>query len=394
MRGGARDVADMRAVIAETLLRHRHDGRIGWPIVVSVRLPRTQTELECHVGEVMDHERTLRAWVARNGCSVTETTRRIGGMTVPLVSAIRVPDEASALRIVDTATGRAYGRTRSRIRRLMTELGLDESVAGTVSRLTDDESDANFDCVVRAAAYFASHDTAGMRPRAVPVAGFGSKWLNQANANRRKAVLLASGRDDLGLEERPRELRMRHLDPALADEPDMVVVRPWAKPPRTDIRHVIIVENKDTYQEMPPIADGLCVWGQGAAISATLGLLPWLKEREGIRVVYWGDMDAEGFEILSRVREAGVDCESVLMDRAAYDDYADYGTNLMPDGKRGRKEIAVRAPKPTPGLRPAERKLYEALCAGEGVPYRRLEQERIPMAVAAAELRRRGLPVE
>lgn len=384
----------MKAAIAETLLRHRHDGRIGWPIVVPVRLPKTQTELERHAGEVMDNERMLRAWAARNGCPVTETTRRIGGMAVPLVSAVDVPDETAALRIVDAATRRTYERTRSRIRRLTATLGSDESIAGTVSRLTDDESDVNFDCIIRTAAYFASHDTTGMRPRAVPVAGFSSKWLNQANANRRRAVLLASGNDDLGLEERPRELRMRHLDPALADEPDMVAVRPWMKPPETDIRHVIIVENKDTYQEMPPIAHGLCVWGQGAAISATLGLLPWLREREDIHIVYWGDMDAEGFEILSRVREAGVDCESVLMDRATYADYADYGTNLMPDGKKGKKEVAVRVPKPTPGLRPAERELYGALCTGEGVPYRRLEQERIPMAVAAVELRRRGFPVE
>lgn len=125
--------------------------------------------------------------------------------------------------------------------------------------------------------------------------------------------------------------------------------------------------------------------------------------RGDVQVVYWGDMDAAGFEILSKVREQGVECESMLMDRATYDEYAVYGTNSMPDsgksGKDGRrangseKEIAPRKPRATPGLRPDERALYEALCTGEGVPFRRLEQERIPIVVAMAELHRRGFPV-
>lgn len=46
-----------------------------------------------------------------------------------------------------------------------------------------------------------------------------------------------------------------------------------------------------------------------------------------------------------------------------------------------------------PGLRAEERELYEALCAGEGVGYLRIEQERIPIVDAVAELCAAGFPI-
>ena len=57
-------------------------------------------------------------------------------------------------------------------------------------------------------------------------------------------------------------------------------------------------------------------------------------------------------------------------------------------------KIAMREPKPTPGLQSAERRLYERLCADKTIAYRRIEQERIPMRDAVDELRKLGIPVE
>ena len=107
-----------------------------------------------------------------------------------------------------------------------------------------------------------------------------------------------------------------------------------------------------------------------------------------MRVVYWGDMDADGLEILSMLRERGLDCDSMFMDCAAYERYRRYGTNLSERGRR----LALRDPKPAPGLRPAERELYVRLCEDAAMPFRRVEQERITLADAAEALRGLGVP--
>ena len=64
-----------------------------------------------------------------------------------------------------------------------------------------------------------------------------------------------------------------------------------------------------------------------------------------VRIVYWGDMDADGLEILSTLRESGIECDSILMDCDAYD-LPQIGT----DRTERSAKIAMREPKPTPGL--------------------------------------------
>lgn len=164
-------------------------------------------------------------------------------------------------------------------------------------------------------------------------------------------------------------------------------VRGKAKRYPAFIKYAVIVENKDTYQTMPPIAQGICIWGSGRAVSDAVPAVPALRD---MRIVYWGDMDADGLEILSTLRESGIECDSILMDCDAYDRYHRFGT----DRTERSAKIAMREPKPTPGLQSAERRLYERLCADKTIAYRRIEQERIPMRDAVDELRKLGIPVE
>lgn len=149
----------------------------------------------------------------------------------------------------------------------------------------------------------------------------------------------------------------------------------------------MIVENKDTYQEMPQIEDCICVFGCGRAANRMVSLLPWLADTP--HVVYWGDMDADGLEILSGIRESGIDCDSILMNMDVYRRYRRFGTEYTEQGRR----IEPRKVGAVPGLRAEERELYEALCTGEGVGYLRIEQERIPIVDAVAELCAAGFPI-
>lgn len=156
------------------------------------------------------------------------------------------------------------------------------------------------------------------------------------------------------------------------------------------LRYIVIVENKDTYQEMPMIRDGLCVFGSGSAAPNGLRLLPFLYDDSAseLRAIYWGDMDADGLEILAAVRGTGIECESLFMDRTAYDRYRRYGTDKDEHGRT----IARHACKPMSGLHAKEQELYETLCEGGSATYPRIEQERIPLSTAAEELRSRNVP--
>ena len=123
----------------------------------------------------------------------------------------------------------------------------------------------------------------------------------------------------MGLSKRPTELRFRYLDPVRDDaELERIIWCPWEGEALSGIKYAVIVENKDTYQTMPPIAQGICIWGSGRAVSDAVPAVPALRD---MRIVYWGDMDADGLEILSTLRESGIECDSILMDCDAYDRY-------------------------------------------------------------------------
>lgn len=46
------------------------------------------------------------------------------------------------------------------------------------------------------------------------------------------------------------------------------------------------------------------------------GIVPWIRDAEA--VIYWGDMGADGLDILDGLRAAGIPVRSIFMDRAAY----------------------------------------------------------------------------
>jgi hypothetical protein len=95
----------------------------------------------------------------------------------------------------------------------------------------------------------------------------------------------------------------------------------------------------------------------------TLGDLPWLKDME---IVYWGDIDTHGFDILNRLRGRFRCVRSILMDA---------------DTLLAHTEQWVVEPAPTsralPNLTSDEASLYRDLVEGLHGPTIRLEQERV-----------------
>lgn len=199
-------------------------------------------------------------------------------------------------------------------------------------------------------------------------------------------------------------VRLRFLDPALTvgGLDDLAVPLSRFQALGLRCRTVFIVENLMTFLAFPEVEGAVCVWGSGFQ-AVKLGGAAWLREP---RVLYWGDIDRAGFEILAGVRKALPRTESLLMDR---DTWRRHGRFAVPDGG-GRGAPGLAAPgdgapggSDSPGgpagpaappevlLTPGELDLCRDLQRSPGRG--RLEQERIPHADLLDALRALGLPL-
>jgi hypothetical protein len=129
-----------------------------------------------------------------------------------------------------------------------------------------------------------------------------------------------------------------------------------------DAKRVIIVENKINLLTLPALREAIAIGGLGNAI-VDLTYVPWLADRA---LWYWGDLDVEGFEILSRLRIRFPQTRSFLMDAASVNRWKD---SLAVPG-------SMRQPTVPPLLTEPEKTAFN-LCAADNL---RIEQERIPQA--------------
>lgn len=121
---------------------------------------------------------------------------------------------------------------------------------------------------------------------------------------------------------------------------------------------VVIVENDQNLLTLPSIRRGLGIRGEGNAVNR-LERIRWLNSN---RLLYWGDIDAEGFVILSRLRNLFPHAESVMMDCRTLEEHQEF----IIEG------TGASAPMPT-NLAPFEAAAHER-CA---ISNSRLEQEKI-----------------
>jgi hypothetical protein len=123
-------------------------------------------------------------------------------------------------------------------------------------------------------------------------------------------------------------------------------------------RTILIVENKMTFLTLPPVENGVAIWGKGFQVSL-LRELAWLAD---CPLWYWGDLDAQGFAILSQLRGYWPQTGSFLMDESVLKKYREFvvtGTAVA--------EISL------PNLDVRETAVYRQLVTHNW----RLEQERV-----------------
>lgn len=86
------------------------------------------------------------------------------------------------------------------------------------------------------------------------------------------------------------------------------------------IQKCLIVENEMNFLTVPPISNGICIWGEGFKANL-LSQIAWLTE---IDLIYWGDIDAQGFQILSNLRSDFHHVRSILMDQETFTKFERY----------------------------------------------------------------------
>lgn len=207
--------SQLNRYVTDYLTKHMYDANTPWPLRKIIRLPR-QAELETHYAHIRTQDDAIRNWAQHYHCETSEKTKIISNgivrQTSQLIDSVTIPNLDTALNIATPQTCKLYQREHQRAHAIANQFNLDENTSISIAKILKDHDDTDFNLITRAAHYFADHNTENMTPRMIPIPGFSAKWLGNATSNRRKAICKLLNREQLALNERPGEIRLRYLD--------------------------------------------------------------------------------------------------------------------------------------------------------------------------------------
>ncbi|MEA3314986.1 MAG: DUF2220 family protein [Campylobacterota bacterium] len=135
---------------------------------------------------------------------------------------------------------------------------------------------------------------------------------------------------------------------------------------------IYIVENKITTLSFPNIKNAIVIFGQGYGVSL-LKDIDWFLDKD---IFYWGDIDLDGFAILSQVRGYYNNINSICMNLETVENFLSY--KIEAKSKNQEKELI--------NLNSIEKLVYERLVNNYYGNNFRLEQEKIPLDFIKSEI--------
>lgn len=211
--------------------------------------------------------------------------------------------------------------------------------------------------------------------RQLPIRGIDTKWFERHESALRGLYHAIKG-DDFAFSQPPKLFRCKACcpDAALEGCTEFALSANQLAQMHTRPKRVVLCENLVNTLCLDNLAGTLAIHASGFA-AIELGAVPWLSKTP---LVYWGDLDSNGFAILNAVRTFAPHARSVMMDEATLMRYFDLG---------------VEEPTPAmgdfPNLTQQERGALAALSQGDetrGIRNLRLEQERIEWTWAYARV--------
>ena len=110
---------------------------------------------------------------------------------------------------------------------------------------------------------------------------------------------------------------------------------------------------------LPELKNTIAIWGGGYAVK-NLQHIEWLTDKS---IYYWGDIDIQGFEILSMLRGYYEQTISLMMDEETFNKFNHYHGHGTASNTYGLNHLTTN-----------EHELYLRIHASN----QRLEQEKIP----------------
>jgi hypothetical protein len=135
-------------------------------------------------------------------------------------------------------------------------------------------------------------------------------------------------------------------------------------------RNVLITENKMNFLTLPAMPSTIVVWSGGGFNISYLRNVCWLS---GMNILYWGDIDEHGFQILHQLRSYYPQAKSVLMDYKTFEHFSEFAVV----GSRNKSEQLSL-------LNDEEHKFFKQL---KLIDKNRLEQEKISQVYVEEYLR-------
>lgn len=295
-----------------------------------------------------------------------------GSQRVPIRCTLRGADAIA--EFASPQVLRSWRRLRDRAEALRDQFGDDEPLRaallkhGTAIERLDKQ---DFALLLQTLEWLQHHPASGYRLRQVPVPGLHTKWLGTKRAIVEALHSASTGESGLGLLAPPERVRLRFLDPGQRPGGIVDITAPVDELALLDASPdvVFVFENLESVLAMPDWQGAVAVHGGGYALA--MRHIPWMKRA---RVIYWGDIDADGFAILNRLRANGIEAQSVLMDVPTLRSYEHLS---VPDpGGAAHRDL--------PRLTTAEQEVCALIADLGGL---RLEQERLPWPVVLEALR-------
>lgn len=353
-----------------------------WPLPASLA-PPTERQAQARWP---DFVAWIRGWTAHAGPGRVEWEARawprLGSQQVPV--ALTFKDAAELAIFCSAATGAHFARAQRRFQRCTARWpDLDAALRREAPMLAELD-DVDFDRWVRVLDWLLTNLDCGLYLRQLPIEDVDSKWIeHRAGPFARliaqvRRMASASLIEVAGLAREPILRRFRLLDGDLREQcgglSDITVRLDEMAGLHLPVTCVLIVENQKTALACEDVPGTAVLMGGGFAAVA-LADVPWIAQSP---VLYWGDLDVSGFEILSTLRQHLPHVQSCLMDEATLSHHLHLAT---PDPTR-------RGVPAMTGLTSDERQTLQLLVADPRWPRARLEQERLPWRYAWSRVER------
>lgn len=370
------------------------DGMGEWPLTLSLERPSEQAALRDPAG-VRAWSQAWASWRPPNAAVSLETDevawRRIGVQNLPRRIIFHTPAGVAYL------IGESSSWQRVTLRRqhlLLQWPRLAEIGVGTHFDILAGWNDANFSKLIVLLTWFEANPRSGLYLRQLPVHGIDTKWIDLhrrgvvADLLRRIRGYGGTSSDDTvpdlspkfyelcGLRRPPTRIRVLLLCPELRRSAgglrDIEAPLEQLRELNLAPQRALIVENLETAYALPDLPATVAFMKLGNAVSL-ISHIPWMSN---IQIVYWGDIDTYGFNILALARRTLGNVSSILMDQ----------TTLVAHRERCVTETSQTRSADTSMLTPTESAVYRGLLEHSWGQSIRLEQERIEWPYALIRL--------